>query len=337
MNKLISTINRVFFSLVGPSETGKLQFIYNSLKMEHLNQSLTKFSVLSTFPTSLRYYAKRKWKSQVCAGSNLWIYSFIEKERFKALVSIWRLLWRVLQFKSLCWHCKRWETSGSEHSQHSTQPFSPEQARKRHELMSFFRLHPGLKMSFEHNFVRKNLFLSACFCWDSTLSLRKMDQKFKFCRTIGYGDSYLEFLFRHFKVFRLQGILHDATRAVRAHSGKGPGYCYVIGRRRNSCLLGQVTGLLFCLYVKLFLPSIFNSVDFWSRMSFILLDMELNGKNIVNELELFIHGLYKDFHFFHQRLLNLSMRRHGTQVIYMELPGVLEDWIMKRCLLSFTI
>ena len=30
----------------------------------------------------------------------------------------------------------------------------------------------------------------------------------------------------------------------------------------NSCLLGHVTGLLFCLYVKLFLPSFFNSVDF---------------------------------------------------------------------------
>ena len=32
MNKLISTKNRVFISLVGPSETGKLQLIYNWLK-----------------------------------------------------------------------------------------------------------------------------------------------------------------------------------------------------------------------------------------------------------------------------------------------------------------
>ena len=47
-------------------------------------------------------------------------------------------------------------------------------------LMSTFRLYPGLKMSFENNSVRKNLFLSACFCWDSRISLREMDQKFKF-------------------------------------------------------------------------------------------------------------------------------------------------------------
>ena len=127
-------------------------------------------------------------------------------------------------------------------------------------LMSIFRLYPGFKMSFEHNSVRQNLFLSACFCWDSRLSLQEVDQKFKFGGTIGYGDSY--FLFRHFKVSRLHAILLDAAIAVRAHSGKGPGYCYMIGRGPKSCLLGYVTGLLFCLYLKIFPPSIFNSVDF---------------------------------------------------------------------------
>ena len=85
-------------------------------------------------------------------------------------------------------------------------------------------------MSFENNSVRKNLFLSACFCWDSRLSLREIDQKFEFGGTIGYRDSYLELLFRHFKVFRLYPIRYDAAGAVRAHSGNGPGYCYVIGR-----------------------------------------------------------------------------------------------------------
>ena len=129
-------------------------------------------------------------------------------------------------------------------------------------LMSIFRLYLGFKMSFENNSVRKNLFLSACFCWDSQLSLREMDQKFIFGGTTGYGDSYLEFLFRHFKVFRLLAILHDAAGAVRPHSGKGLGYCYMIGRGPNSCLLGHVTGLVYCLCVKIFPPTIFNSVDF---------------------------------------------------------------------------
>ena len=128
-------------------------------------------------------------------------------------------------------------------------------------LISVFRLYPGLKMSFEHNSVRKNLFLSACFCWDSGLSPHEMDQKYEFGGLLGYRNSCLDSVFRYLKVFRLHAILHDAAGAVRTRTGKGPGYCYMIGRGPKSCLLGHVTGILFCLYVKLFLPSILNSVD----------------------------------------------------------------------------
>ena len=59
-------------------------------------------------------------------------------------------------------------------------------------LISVFRLYPGFKMSFEHNSIRKNLFRSACFCWDSGLSLREMDQKIIFGGLIGYGNSCLD-------------------------------------------------------------------------------------------------------------------------------------------------
>ena len=72
-----------------------------------------------------------------------------------------------------------------------------------------------------------------------------MDQKFRCGGTVGYGNSYLVSLLRHFKVFRPYAKLHDAARAVREHSGKVLGYCYMIGRGLNSCLLGHVTGLLF--------------------------------------------------------------------------------------------
>ena len=129
-------------------------------------------------------------------------------------------------------------------------------------LMSIFRLYLGLKLSFEHKSFRKNLFLSSCFCWDSRLSLCEMDQKFKFGGSIGHGGSNLKFLFRHFKVLRLHAILHDAAAAVRANSGKGLGYCHMMGRGQKTCLLGHVTGLLFRRYVTIFLPSISNSVDF---------------------------------------------------------------------------
>ena len=90
-------------------------------------------------------------------------------------------------------------------------------------LVNTFRLFSGLTLSFEHNSVRKNLFLIACFCWDSRLSLREMNQEYKFGGTIHYCVSYSEFFFQPFKVFRLHAILHDFAGAVRVHSGKGPG------------------------------------------------------------------------------------------------------------------
>ena len=107
----------------------------------------------------------------------------------------------------------------------------------------------------------------------------------------------MELLFRHFKVFRLHAILSDAARAVRAHSGRGPGYCYMIGRGPNSCLLGHVTGLLFCLYVKFFLPPIFNSFQFSNSMSLIVLDIELTEKDIFKKLGLYTDGSLQGFSF----------------------------------------
>ena len=164
-------------------------------------------------------------------------------------------------------------------------------------LKSIFQISLGLKMSFEHKSARKNLFLSACFCWDSRLSLREMDQKFRLGGSIGYGDSYLEFLFPQFKVFRLHGFLHAADGAVRAHSGKGRSYCYLFGRGPNSCSLSHVTGLISCLYKKVFLPFIFNPVDFWSSISCIVLDIELTYINVFRDMGVFIDGKVQGYSF----------------------------------------
>ena len=144
-------------------------------------------------------------------------------------------------------------------------------------LISVFRLYLGLKRSYEHISVRKSLFLSACFCWDSgifyvrwTKNLNLMDSLvmeiffwtllFVYKNEIQSPNKKSKFV--DSKVFRLHAILHDAAGAVRSHTGKEPGYCYMIGRGPKSGLVGPVTGLLFCLYVKFFLPSILNTVDF---------------------------------------------------------------------------
>ena len=63
----------------------------------------------------------------------------------------------------------------------------------------------------------------------------------------------------------------------------------MISRGPISCLLGHVTGLLFCLYVKIFLPSIF--------ISLIILEVELTDKNIIKEPGLFTYGSLRGFSF----------------------------------------
>ena len=77
-----------------------------------------------------------------------------------------------------------------------------------------------MKSKFVHNCTRKNLFLSACYYWDGTISLREVDQKFLHGGNIGYGDSYLDSVFRYSKVFRLHAKLHDAAGAVQLQTGK---------------------------------------------------------------------------------------------------------------------
>ena len=104
-------------------------------------------------------------------------------------------------------------------------------------------------------------------------------------------------LFCYSKVIILHALLHDAAGAVRLQTGKGPGYCYMICRGPNCCLPGHVTGILFCLYVNISLPSIFILTDFFNSMSLIVLDLELTEENIVRELGPSIIGSLQGFSF----------------------------------------
>ena len=97
----------------------------------------------------------------------------------------------------------------------------------------------------------------------------------------------------HFNFFRLHAKLYDAARALRAHNGKRRCYCYMIGP--NSSFFGHVTRLFFCLYVKLFLISIFSSVNLWSCISCIVLDIRLTNIFFTKELGVFIDQINHGF------------------------------------------
>ena len=50
-------------------------------------------------------------------------------------------------------------------------------------------------MLFEHNSVRINFFLSSCFCGDSRLSIREMDQKLNLVEALVMGTRAWSFYF----------------------------------------------------------------------------------------------------------------------------------------------
>ena len=203
-------------------------------------------------------------------------------------------------------------------------------------LISVFRMYPGLKMTFEHNSVRKNLFLSACFCWDSTLSLREMDQKFIFGGTIGYGDSYWDSVFRYSKEIRLHQNYTILLEQFDYKPVKDLATAtWLVEVQTVVCLVTWLD--FFCLYVKFLQPSIVNLIDYWISMSLTVLDIELAEKNVIKELGLFIDGSVQRFSLCppktfkpnKQTIWNTS-RLHGTawssgKLEYEELFAVLYD------------
>ena len=75
----------------------------------------------------------------------------------------------------------------------------------------------------------------------------------------------MEYFFKKSKIFRLHAILHDSAGSVKTTAKKGPGYCYVAPSLPKSCFLGHVTGMFFCLYVKIFFSSVYALFDCYGR------------------------------------------------------------------------
>ena len=85
------------------------------------------------------------------------------------------------------------------------------------------------------------------------------------------------------------------------------------GRGPNFCWLGQVDGLLFCIYVNPFLPSIFNSLDFSSNNTCIVPVTEQADVNVLKELEVFLMGMFRDTNFFFQKSTKQENERFDVQ------------------------
>lgn len=110
---------------------------------------------------------------------------------------------------------------------------------------------------YPHHGTRKNYFLAACTLFSSeSLDIDQLHVETPFGGMIGIGNSRLHRYLARYKLFRLHAIIHDAAGLVKSRYNSGPGYCYMFSCCPiNSYFLGHVTGILFCIYSKLFNPS----------------------------------------------------------------------------------
>ena len=108
---------------------------------------------------------------------------------------------------------------------------------------------------FTENTMRKKTFLAACKVLKDDVDLVSIDKNCPYGGLIGVDDSVLEPLLNWSKVIRLHAALHDASGYMKQHYQCGSGYCYKLPyspQLLNKCVLGHVTGLLYCSYLALF-------------------------------------------------------------------------------------
>ena len=115
---------------------------------------------------------------------------------------------------------------------------------------------------FRRNTERKNLFLSVCHCLDQKINMREMNILYPHGGLIGYGNSKLDTLVRFSNVFPYTQIytMQLVLFMQRKEADRVTVTCLDVDPP-SSCVLGHITGLLYCLYLKMFVPSFFNQCD----------------------------------------------------------------------------
>ena len=129
--------------------------------------------------------------------------------------------------------------------------------------------------SYPEKSVRLSYFLAAseyfseldCFDHDIALNLRPNGG------LIGIDNSSLDKYLKVSKILRLHAFLHDAGGFIFGTYNQGPGYTYMLPWISSNCFSGHLSGIFFCLYIKIFHLSIFSLIVMLSSKT-VVLDVE---------------------------------------------------------------
>ena len=122
-----------------------------------------------------------------------------------------------------------------------------------------------LKKTYPENTNRRNYFLAACslFFFSTTYDI-DYDVAIKlrpYGGLIGIENSSLDKYLSDSKILRMHAVLQDAAGFVQEVYNTGPTYCYVLPWNCNSSLIARLSGLTFCLYIKLRKPKLYHLLE----------------------------------------------------------------------------
>ena len=139
-------------------------------------------------------------------------------------------------------------------------------------LMCFYGFYPGLKLPFQNHSYRKNQFLSGCYCLYERYFYIRWPSFFTMLESLAIETGTWNFPLFAPKTFNHSKNTWCCWNGDSLYWQRT--WLMLQGwTKSNYSLLCHRSTLLFCLYVKLFLSSIFKHVDFLSSMSCIVLDI----------------------------------------------------------------
>ena len=130
-------------------------------------------------------------------------------------------------------------------------------------LEKLFEIQNNIRVKEDFEDDTENFFLAVCYFHDPSVDLKLINEKAPFGGIIGIGDSKLETVFGKIKVIKLHAVLHNSAGFMKTNCSRGPGYVYFPNQFHclNSCLLVQVSGKIYCIYLNFVCKKVYESFN----------------------------------------------------------------------------
>ena len=129
------------------------------------------------------------------------------------------------------------------------------------DLKLIHKIYTSLKQTYPDNFNRRNYFLAACslfFVSSDNLNYDILIKLRPYGGLLGIDNSSLDKYLKNCKNLRLHAISLNAAGFIHEIYQQVPTNCYMLPRNCNNSLLGHLSGIAFCLFIKLKKPELYH-------------------------------------------------------------------------------